>query len=239
MKFKAGIVIFASILLLAGCGFNENTRENQQSSSDAGDVTAVDKAFYDDVFNAKKLVLERNLQINIETDYSTDGQYMSTYLVEEFDKGKIRMTHPGINNEPAYNFMDASYNAETDTLIYDWYVRKVDENEQFLGYRIYHQEEENPNFDNITYSFFSLITDIPFESFSLKNDYYEATNIEKTSAYETLAISSFKVYFTSTFVEKIVMDGNLNEDGQDYQFHSTFSFSNIGKVRVELPTINA
>ena len=226
MKIKRKFLLFLVPALLTGCGGSGEVIKTEE----------VDKEAYDDFFNAKKLLLERNFQIDINSTYVTAGQSMVSIMSEEFDSGKVRLMHIE-DNEPSYNFMDASYNQETDTLSYDWYVRRSNENHEFLGYFIHHEDVVAPDYNEIAYSYFSLIMDIPFESFSLVGDYYEAKDLTRGAHGEVISISSFKVYFSTTFTSKIIMDGTLEEGGDTYEFNTTLKFTNFGNVHVELPNI--
>ena len=220
------LMLFLLPALLTGCGGSGDIQSEE-----------VDKAFYEDAFNAKKLLLERNLKITVNTSYTDGGVNKTSYTIEEFDSGKVRLTRPGENDKPENNYLNTSYNAANDTLGLDWYIN-MSANGVSIGYSVDHQDITNPNFNSIVLNYLSLIMDIPYSEFTFKDSYYEAQNISRSYFGDTITISSFKVYFSKEFTSKITFEGIVNEDGEVYVYKSTITFSDFNKVHVELPSVS-
>jgi hypothetical protein len=191
-----------------------------------------DQKVYEDSFNAKKLLLERNLKWEATSKYVRNGEESVSKYDIGFDSGKAKLS-VSYDEETFDIYAKHIYNESSDNFSVDWYTRAYHE-EEFMGY--YKTQMNDLTANNVAFQCYSLIIDVPFEDLVQKDGYYEVQNISRDYSGDIITISSYKVYIGKTFVSKVHFEGKVVIQGEESPMSTDYVFSDFGQVHVELPT---
>lgn len=191
-----------------------------------------DQKVYEDSFNAKKLLLKRNLKWEVTSKYVRGGTEAFSKYDIGFDSGKAKLSVAS-NNETFEIYAKHNYNDSSDNFSVDWYTQAYHE-EEFMGY--YKTQINDLTANAVLFQCYSLVIDVPFEDLVQKDGHYEANNISREYSESSITISSYKVYIGKTFVSKVHFEGKVVVEGEEAPMSSDYVFSEFGQVHVELPT---
>ena len=205
--------------------FGPHSAPKQKEKSD-------DQKVYEDSFDAKKLLLKRNLKWTASNEYEDEGVKGTSINELEFDVGKVKYIHTQ-GDAVTTLFASHTYDESTDKFGIDWYTPNYSE-EELIGYEKHYFDDLSAN--EVVFAYYGLIIDVPFIDLVQKDGHYEAENISREYYGEVITIPTYKVYIGKTFVSKVYFEGTIVDGEKEYPISAVYTFSNFNEVHVELPT---